>query len=230
MSRNGLPMRRRALLGGAALVAGIALLPGCATPSSGSRVDFAAAVQRLLERSTRNAFDSLTAPDGFWTSAVARVDMPTLFGKSDSLFKGILAAPAFREKLQRRLNRFAEDAARKAAPVVAEAVRSLSVPDAYGVLRSGEPTAATTVLRAAMGPSLVNAMIPELDRVMRAANDPVLTQALSVLAGVNIGDAAQALALETDNAIWYEVGAQEARIRENPAATGDALLIAALSA
>jgi len=45
---------------------------------------------------------------------------------------------------------------------------------------------------------------------------------------VNIADAAHALALEADNAIWYEIGASEAEIRRNPESTNDPLLIAAL--
>jgi len=63
---------------------------------------------------------------------------------------------------------------------------------------------------------------------MRVANDPILGQAISALSGVNIADAAHALALEADNAIWYEIGASEAEIRRNPESTNDPLLIAAL--
>lgn len=224
--------RRRMLLGGIAL-SSLAVLPGCANTmgaglDGGTGMDFTAVIRRLLDLSTRRAFTSLTAEDGFWNSAVARVDMPTLFGKSTSAFKGVLASKPFRDQLQRQLNRFAEDGARRAAPVVAEAVRNISIPDAYAVLRSDEPTAATTLLRSAMGPALVNAMIPELQSTMSAADNPIVSQALAALSGVNVADAAKAVALEADNAIWYQIGAEESKIRQDPASTGDPLLIGAL--
>ncbi|MDE8654108.1 DUF4197 domain-containing protein [Novosphingobium album (ex Liu et al. 2023)] len=223
----GTLLARRRFLLGAAAVSGLLALPGCAT--MGGQMSYTEAVRHLLELATRNAFARLTAPDGFWTSAVARVNMPTLFGKRGGIIQGILTSDMFREKLQHQLNRFAEDGARKAAPLVADTVRTIGIANAMALLK-GEPTAATTFLRNQMGPALVNAMIPELDRVMRVADDPIVNQAISALAGVNIGDAAHALALEADNAIWYEIGAAEADIRRNPESTNDPLLIAALKA
>ncbi|MCB2079122.1 MAG: DUF4197 domain-containing protein [Novosphingobium sp.] len=219
---SSLGMDRRRLLASAA-VASLLALPGCASIGSLSLVD---AVRRLLELSTQRAFASLTAPDGFWNSAVARIDLPVLFGKRGGIIQGILSSDAFREKLQHRLNNFAERGARRAAPVVADAVRTIGIENAVAILRGG-PTSATSFLRDGMGPGLVNAMIPELEDAMRIANDPILGQALALLAGVNIGDAAKALALDADNAIWYEIGAAEADIRKNPEQTNDPVLIAA---
>lgn len=227
-------LSRRGMLAGGLALSSFALLGGCASMGTGSgaglgsSMEYTAVVRRLLEVATRNAFTNLTARDGFWNSAVARVDMPTLFGKNAGALKGVLGSKPFREQLQRQLNTFAEGGARRAAPAVADAVRSMSIPDAYAVLTGGEPTAATTQLRAAMGPALVNAMIPELDQAMRAANNPIVGQALAALSGVSIADAAKALALEADNAIWYQIGAEESKIRQDPGATGDPLLIGAM--
>lgn len=216
---------RRAFLAGVA-AGGLLLLPGCASVANFSTVEV---IRRLLEHATRNAFARLTAPDGFWNSAVARIDMPVLFGKRAGLIKGILSSDAFREKLQKQLNNIAEDGARKAAPVVAEAVRTIGIANAVDLLKGG-PTAATSFLRAEMGTGLVNAMIPELDKAMRIVRDPILAQAIAALTGVNLGDAAHGLALDADNAIWFEIGAAEAQIRANPEATNDAVLIAGLKA
>lgn len=218
--------RRAALMTmGAGLLACSALaLPGCASMGPTSQVEV---VRRLLEASTQEAFAQLTQPDGFWDSAVARIDLPELFGKTGTIAAGILKSRLFREELQHQLNNIAEDGARRAAPVVDEAVRHLSIPDALALLRAGH-TGATTYLRERMGSALVNAMIPELDRVMRLTDDPFLGQAISALAGVDLMDAAHALALSADNAIWYQIGAAEAAIRENPEMTRDPVLIAGL--
>lgn len=220
---------RRALLGSGGLLAAALLLPGCATNGAGSgALAYDEVVRRLLELATRNAFARLTAPDGFWDSAVARINLPVLFGKRGSVMAGILKSPAFRDKLQHRLNVIAEDGARAAAPLVADTVRTIGIQNAAALV-TGDPTAATSFLRSRMGPNLVNVMIPELDRLMRVVDDPLVGQALSVLSGVDIPDAAHALALEADNAIWYEIGAEEAAIRKDPAKAGDPLLARAFA-
>lgn len=222
-SKAAVSVGRRALLGGGGLLAAALLLPGCATVGGQPVFSYEDAVRRLLEISTRNAFARLTAPDGFWDSTVARVNLPVLFGKRGSIMAGILKSPAFREQLQHRLNVIAEDGARAAAPLVADTVRTIGIQNAMA-LATGDATAATSFLRAQMGPALVNAMIPELDRLMRVVDDPVIGQALSLLAGVDVADAAHALALEADNAIWYEIGAEEAAIRKDPAKAGDPMV------
>ena len=221
---DGKVLGRRSLLAGGAALAGLLVLPGCATTGGmGGQYAYVQAVRHLLELASRNAFAKLTAPDGFWDSQVSRINLPVLFGRRGSMMEGILRSPAFREKLQHRLNQIAEDGARAAAPLVADTVRTVGIDNAVALIQ-GEPTAATTFLRAAMGPAVVNAMIPELDRLMRVVDDPLLGKALSVLAGVDITDAAHALALEADNAIWYAIGAEEAEIRRNPASVDDPVL------
>jgi len=219
-----LAVSRRTVVAGLLATGVLLSLPGCATMGRPSTTDV---IQRLLMLSSQRAFARLTQPDGFWDSAVARIDMPVLFGKSGGVAAKILQSQIFREKLQHRLNIIAEDGARAAAPLVERAVRGLTVSDALALLRGGN-TAATTFLRQSMGPSLVNAMIPELGRAMTLAEDPILSQALKALTGVNVTDAAHALALGADNAIWYEIGAQEGEIRANPQSTNDPVLIAAL--
>lgn len=223
---NRMSLDRRNFLARAAITAGILTLPGCATIGG---TGYVSAVRRLMTLATQNAFSRLTEPDGFWDSAVARIDLPQLFGKRGSGMKGILSSKAFRDQLQHRLNTFAEAAARRAAPVVADAVRTIGIANATAILKGG-PTAATTLLRNEMGPAVVNTMLPELEGTMRKANDPILGQAISLLADVDLADAAHALAIEADNAIWYEIGAAEAEIRENPESTNDPILIGALKA
>jgi len=216
-------IQRRAFLGGAAATCMLAL-PGCESIGPFSLVD---AVRRLLTLSAQNAFARLTQPNGFWDSTVARINLPGLFGKRGSIVQGILSSGPFREKLQHKLNNIAEAGARRAAPVVTDAVRTIGVENAVAILKGG-PTAATSFLRGSMGAGLVNAMIPALDDALRLTNDPLVSQAISALAGVDIGTVAHDLALEVDNAIWNEIGQEESAIRANPESTNDPVLIAAL--
>lgn len=221
------PRRRQFLCGAAAL--GLLALPGCSTMAGGGGYSLVDVVRRLLELATSNAFARLTAADGFWNSSVARINLPVLFGKRGDVLAGILSSTAFRDELQHKLNNVAESGARRAAPVVADAVRVIGIDNAEALLRGG-PTAATSHLRAAMGAGLINAMIPELDSALRLTNDPLIGKAIGALVGVDLGQLAHGLALEADNAIWYEIGEAEAAIRRDPQASGDAMLIAALKA
>lgn len=213
--------RRDVLLGGIALSTAL-VLPACATTGTGG-VSKSDALHRLMTLATQNAFAKLTAPDGFWTSPVARIELPVLFNKNN----GVLGQSEFRESLKHKLNTFAEVGARAAAPLVAAAIGAIPGAQSRTLLR-GEPTAGTSYLRQQMGPAVVNAMIPALEAAMRTAGDPVVSQAAALLPGVALMDVAHALALAADNALWYQVGMAEGDIRGNPAATNDPGLIRAL--
>jgi hypothetical protein len=211
---------RRAFLAGAAGAAVLAL-PGCQSMGGFSMID---AVKKLLTLSSQNAFARLTAPGGFWDSSVARFEVPELFSGSGGTLKALLTTAAFKQQLQRQLNIAAEKGAERAAPLVVETVRNISVPDAVGLIRGG-PTAATSWLRAEMGAGLINAMVPGLGDAINLSSDPVLSQAIKALAGVDLGQVAQAVAIRADNSIWYQIGAEESAIRANPESTRDPLLI-----
>ncbi len=214
---------RRHFLAGAA-AAGVLALPGCASMGGYS---FTEAIRRLLMLSADNAFARLVAPGGFWDSQVARIALPEIYGRRGGVLQGILTSEAFRSQLQHRLNIFAEEGARRAAPVVADTVRTIGIANAVALIRGG-PTAATSYLRDNMGASLINVMIPALADTMRLVRDPLLGQALSLLTGVDIGAAAQSLAISADSAIWYQIGAEESEIRAHPEKTNDPVLMGVL--
>lgn len=214
--------RRAFLVGGAAT--GALMLSGCQT---GPRYSLVEVVRRLLLMASDNALAKLTAPGGFWDSQVARIALPDLFGSRGGVLQGVLTSAPFRARLHRELNHLAERGAERAAPVVAEVIRTISIEDALALIQGG-PTAATTYLRQQMGPGLINAMIPGLADAIRVAEDPIVSQAIAALTGVDVGAVAQSVAIGADNSIWYQIGVEEAAIRANPQATNDPLLIAAL--
>lgn len=173
------------------------------------------AIRRLLERASNNAFARLTADDGFWNSSVVRLGLPDLLGGRGGALEGMLISGVFRERLQRRLNRVAEAGARRAAPLVADAVRTVGTENALAVLKGG-PQAATTLLRGQMGAALITAIVPELGLALRVANDPLVSQVLSSAAGIDVTTLANALARDVDTAIWREIGLAEEQIRADP--------------
>jgi Protein of unknown function (DUF4197) len=211
---------RRGFLAGTAATALLAL-PACSSLGGFSMVE---ALKRLLTLSGQRAFAKLTAPGGFWDSEVARFDLPEMFSGNAGGLKGLLTSTVFKNQLQKQLNIVAEKGAERAAPIMLEAARNISIPDAIGLVRGG-PTAATSWLRSQMGPALINAMIPGLSDALRVSSDPVLGQAIKALSGVDLGSVAQSIANRADNSIWNQIGAEETAIRADPQSTNDPLLI-----
>lgn len=220
------PISRRAMLAGA-LAASTLALPGCAT--GGYRFSLEDAIRRLLELSSANALARLSEPGGFWDNQAARLDLPEVFGGRGAVLQNILTSVVFKDRLHRELNYLAERGARRAAPVMADAVRVIGIGNAVDLVRGG-PSAASLHLRQAMGGRLVEVMVPELGEGLRLANDPIVGQALAALTGVDVGGVARSLAVRADDAIWGEIGREEAHIRANPRVTNDPLLIGVFSA
>lgn len=142
-------MNRRTLIASAALVPLLAL-PGCV---GGNRLSLVEAIRRLLGLSAERAFAMLLRENGFFESALARIEVPEALGgvRATSIVSAILRSGAFRDRLARQLNRAAEKGAALAAPLVTETILSLSIADALSVVRGG-PRAATDVLQNALGP------------------------------------------------------------------------------
>lgn len=216
-----LPSRRLFLAGVTAT--GLLALPGCTTYRG---ISFTEAVRRLLMLSAENAFARLTEPGGFWDQQVTRLALPEVFNRRGTVLQNILTSALFRERLQHQLNIIAEDGARRAAPVVAETVHTIGIANAVALIRGG-PTAASEFLRANMAGSLIDVMSPALGDGLRVASDPLVGQALGALTGVDVSGVARSFAVDVDNAIWGEIGRQEADIRADPERTRDPLLIAA---
>lgn len=223
---QGIIHRRHFLAGTTA--AGLLALTGCSTTGGLGGLSLVEVIRRLLGRASSQALARLAAPGGFYDNQLARLDLPDVFGNRGGVLQGILTSVVFKDKLTKSLNHVAEDGAKRAAPVVAEAVRTIGIDNAAALIKGG-PTEATGLLRTAMGGRLIETMVPALGDGLRLSNDPVVGQALAALTGVDISGAARSLAEKADNAIWGEIGREEASIRANPQATGDPLLIAAFS-
>lgn len=213
--------RRQILLSGAAIA--IFALPGCQSVPGFSLTE---AVRRLLTLSSQNAFALLLQPGGFYDSSVARIALPDRFGGNSGtgILSAVLQSRAFRDRLQRQLNRAAEKGAERAAPLVADAVRSISIEDAASIVRGG-PRAATDFLRGKMGTALVDAMLPGVSDGLRLFDDQVISQAVRSVTGFDIGALAQDITRKTDDAIWAAIGLEESNIRADPQRTNDPLLI-----
>ncbi|MDZ3833558.1 MAG: DUF4197 domain-containing protein [Sphingopyxis sp.] len=202
-------------------------LPGCASVPGFSLTD---AVRELLTLSSQRAFAMLLQPGGFYDSEVARIDLPPQLGGpgATSVISRLLMSNLFKDRLIRQVNSAAEKGAERAAPLVADAIRSISIADAAAIIRGG-PTAATDLLERAMGDSLVGAMFPGIEQGLRLADHAIVTEALRIATGINFQGLARDISNRARDAVYHAIGAEEAAIRANPRATGNPLLIGAFA-
>lgn len=217
---------RRQLLAGGLSLGALAALPGCASLPGFSMVD---AIRQLLTYSSQAAFARLIQPGGFYDTQISRLDVPSRFN-GGGLLATLLQSAEFKRELQYQVNRAAEKGAERAAPLVTQAISSVSIADAAAILRGG-PTAATSFLRGQMGGALVEAMIPGVSEGMRLfGGGSPLGQALNALTGTNVTAIVSDVSRQADDAIWASIGAEETLIRANPEKTGNPTLIAVLGA
>lgn len=212
---------RRKMLAGSAAAALLAL-PACSTIGGG--YSFTEAIRRLLLLSSERAFARLTAPGGFWDEQVARVGLGQFLGARGDVLSRILTSALFKDRLEGAFADFAIDASYRAAPIVTDAVRVIGLQNAVDLVRGG-PTAATSYLKADIGLALVDAMVPGLTDAIRIADDPLVGQAVSALTGIDVAGVATRVGNEVNDAIWAEMGREEALIRADPQSTRDPLLI-----
>lgn len=212
-------LKRGAKVGG---IGALALtLPACASLPGFGMTD---AVRRLLLLASENAFARLTAPDGYWDQQVGRLGLTNLIGARGDILARVLTSTLFKDRLESAFADIAVEGATRAAPIVTDAVRVIGLANAAELVRGG-PQAATAALRGELGGRLIEEMVPELGDAIRIASDPLVAELVNSAVGTDIGGIAQRLAGNIDDAIWTEIGVEEAAIRANPRATNDPVLI-----
>ena len=201
-------------------------LPGCASYGG---ISFTEAIRRLLLASSEQAFVRMTAPGGFWDQQVAQLGLEGFFGTRGNVLSNILTSALFKSRLEGVVADIAVDASYRAAPIVADTVRTIGFANAVALVQGG-PTAASSFLRQEMGERLVLAMLPQIGDAIRIAEDPLMGQLLSGLTGVDFSAMTRNFAAEVDDVIWGEIAREEAAIRADPGRTRDPLLISVFGA
>lgn len=207
----------------AASAAPVLVLPGCAGGLGFSLVD---AIRRLLGLSSQRAFASLLRENGFFDSNVAKISLPDALGgrAGSAVVSAVLGSNAFKSRLTKQVNRAAEKGAELAAPIVADAVTSLSIPDAAKIVAGGG-SAATDLLRTAMGEALIGRMLPGIDNGLRLFDSPVVTEALRQVTSIDFAGLRDDITRKASDGIYRAIGQEEMAIRADPASTNDPLLM-----
>ncbi len=218
---------RRTILSAAAITP-VLILPGCA---GGMRLSLIDAIKRLLSLSSQRAFAGLLRENGFLDSAVSRIDLPSSLGGSQAstIAGAIISSGVFKSRLTRQVNRAAEKGAELAAPTIADAILGLGINDATKIV-SGGGSAATDLLKAAMGNALVTRMIPGVETGLKLFDSAIVTEALRNVTGINFAGLRDDITQKASDGIYRAIGREETAIRANPQETGDPLLIGVFGA
>ena len=211
---------RRRLLAASFLLPVLAL-PGCASLGG---FGFEDAIRRLLRLSSQRAFARLLRDNGFFEDELARIPLPRELAGAGAVASVLLRTGLVQDQLLRLMNRAAVNAAEAAAPIVYDAIRSMSIADAVSLVRGG-PTAATDFLERSMGNAIVDVMFPGVGRALRLFDDGIINRVVRAATGIDFADLQQHVTHAAASGIYRAIGREEAAIRANPRETGDAVLI-----
>lgn len=239
-------MRRRMNLRGCAAVVALVVLPAAhadwrdwldvlkseeAAPAVASLADseIADGLRAALGQGVQRAVESLGSPDGFLANADVRIPVP---GHLELVEKGLrsIGKDAIADQFVTSMNRAAERAVPEAASVFAGAISQMSIEDARGILNGGD-RAATEFLKRSSNDELEGRFRPIVDAAMQQVGvtrdyQELLDKAGPVSALVDT-DKLNLSGYVTDGAlagVYHMIGAEEQKIRENPAARTTDLL------
>jgi hypothetical protein len=202
------------LIGGAGGANGTAGLSGA---------EVALGLKAALDNGIGNALVNLGRLDGFLGDPTVRIPLPKTLRDVQSVLAPI-GADGLLVELQQQLNRGAEAAVPVAKDIFVDAVRGLTIQDAFAILR-GPATAATDYLQARTTDSLIQGFSPIMESAL--ANTGALRLVDQVSQQVPVGLVTGGTDLRTDlvrhgvefglKGVFHYIGEEEAAIRANPA-------------
>lgn len=149
----------------------LATSPGCEDLGNIglSESEIISGLKQALTFGSESAATQLSARDGFLGNELLRIPIPT---EAKNLIEKSYSIPGARTLLEpamatvvEKMNRGAEKAATKAAPIFANAITTMTIEDGRNILM-GSDTAATNYLRIKTFSPLTNAFAPEINAAM----------------------------------------------------------------
>lgn len=193
-----------------------------------SNSDIAAGLKAALSQGTRTAVANLGRSDGFWGNAAARIPMPKPIRKIESLVRGAGLGGGI-DQFHLSLNRAAEQAVPVAADVFGDAVQKLTLDDVRGILQ-GPKDSATQYFKRATTEKLTARFRPIVSKATAQAGVAQSYKQMVSAAGpfaASLGASSDLDGYVTSKALdslFVQVAAEEARIRDNPAARSSEIM------
>jgi len=180
-----------------------------------------AGLKEALTLGAQNSTSKLSAADGFLKDAAVKILLPEEIRKVESKMRALGMGKLF-DNAVTTMNRAAEDASKKAAPIFLNAIKNMSIQDALGILQGGD-LSATNFLKKATTQQLTEAFRPIIDSSLEKVNatkywTEVFT-AYNKFSSTPVNTDLSAYVTEKSlDGIFFYVGEEEQKIRKDPGA------------
>jgi len=187
--------------------------------------EVALGLKAALDNGVGNALSNVGVLNGFLGNDLIKVPLPKVLRDVQSVLAPI-GADSLLVELQTQLNRGAEKAAPVAKDIFLGAVRGLTIPDAFNILR-GPETAATEFLQTNTTTQLTQLFSPIMEDALNQTGalrlvDSVSSQLRAVPFGPSLGVNARTDLVDHGvdyglRGVFHFIGEEEKAIRANPA-------------
>lgn len=197
-----------------------------------SQNEAASGLKQALEKGVLTGTSFLGKKDGFLKNAAYKILMPEEVQNAVSQIKGnpitnALAGP-FLDKVEVAMNSGAENAMSEAKPIFVNAIKSMSITDAIGIVTGGEG-AGTAYLQRTTSSNLKSKFTPVIKNSLEKVNinEPwsKVTNAYNIVMGKSVQtDLNEYVTDKAMTALFSQVKQEEDKIRANPIARTTDLL------
>jgi len=194
-----------------------------------SAEDIGAGLKEALLKGVKNGSDKAAAVDGFFRNPAIKIPFPRDAKKAADALKNIGMEKEIKNFVK-TLNRSAEMAAGEAKPIFVDAIKEMSIEDAWGILNGNDNQGATNYLKESTSDKLFEKMSPIVSRALESTDatkyyrDLIKRYNKIPFVKKKNADLSEYATQKTLDGLFYLVGEEEEKIRENPAArTSDIL-------
>ena len=189
--------------------------------------DIAAGLKEALSVGTNKASQRLSNADGFFKDAAIMVLMPPEAKNAEKKLRALGMGKLVDDAIL-AMNRGAEDAAKSAAPIFLDAIKQMTIKDASTILQGGD-FAATTYLKDKTTGALTQSFKPVIESSLKKVDatkywNAVFTAYNKVSTEKVNTDLSAYVTEKALYGIFYQVGQEEQKIRQDPAARVSDLL------
>ncbi len=194
-----------------------------------SNSEIIAGLKQALEIGSRNSSNQLHAVNGYFGNQLIKIAMPPEAQKIERTLRSL----GFGKQVDQAIlsmNRAAEDAAVKAAPIFVNAIKGMTIQDGLGILKGGNG-AATSYLKGRTTAQLTNAFRPVINNSLNKVNATkywtdiinIYNRLPTTFNKVN-PDLAAYVTERALHGLFVTVEQEENKIRQNPSARVNDLL------
>ncbi len=178
-------------------------------------------LKEALEVGTQRGTDKLSAIDGFFKDAAIKILMPPEAEKVEKTLRNVGMGKQVDHAIL-SMNRAAEDAAKSATSIFIDAIKQMSIQDAFGILKGGD-YAATNYLKEKTTASLTEAFRPVIENSLKKVDatkywNTVFTTYNKFSSEKVNTDLPAYVTDKALSGIFYQVGQEEQKIRKDPVA------------